>query len=319
VSLKLSIYTKKITDPRTAAVRILLWRYGTGCLPGRIADLGDTWHVPIDVYMPTSVWNEESSQEKLLTYHLEDVGSLELAKRNLRMVEATHLGALHKNIRLRRAEYKRSVESDLVKAAKHRWGFGRRTLQHMEPAFRTVSNLLREIHPSREELSAMNYLQQVQLLIDIGYAQFTEEGKLDATPKLLDLRRTDLCKNDIELTAKACVGVLISQFYDHLTADLRLNSFVPYVRTGTAYYGDSLDYGENISITRDKIKKNLLEFYAGAPKVRFGFDVTIDETVNAGIVHKKGRFISGDEEIFEALLEARKSLPITEDLLSQEI
>jgi len=64
------------------------------------------------------------------------------------------------------------------------------------------------------------------------------------------------------------VGLLISQFYDHLTEDLHLNSFNPYVRTGTAYYGDSLDHGETISLSRDKLKKNLLDFYAGAPSRR---------------------------------------------------
>jgi len=319
MALKLTFYTKKITNPRTTAMHILLWRYGTGCLPGRIVDLGESWHVPIDVYMPTRIWDEESSQEKLVTYYLANVGSMELAKRDLRLVKATHVGALRKSIRLKRAEYKRSIEYDLVKTAKYRWGFGRRSLQHMEPAFRTVTNLLREIHPTREELIEMRYLDQVQLLIDMGYAQFTEKGLLDATPKLMELRSSDVCKNDIELTAKACVGLVISQFYEHLTVDLRLNSFVPYVRMGTAYYGDSVDYGELIPLTRDKLKKNVAEFYAGAPKVRFGLDVTIDETISTGIIHRKGNFVCGDEKIFETLLEVRKSLPITEDILSQMI
>jgi hypothetical protein len=115
------------------------------------------------------------------------------------------------------------------------------------------------------------------------------------------------------------VGLVISEFYEHLTEDLRLNSFVPYVRTGTAYYGDSVDYGELIPISREKLKKNLVEFYAGAPKVRFGIDVTIDETLNTGIIHKKGNSMLGDKQIFENLLEVRKMLPITEDILAQAI
>lgn len=318
MSLTLSVYTKKITDPRTAAMSVLLARYGNGCLPGRIADLGNFWHVPIDVYMPTKILNEESAQEKLLTYHLPNVGSMEFAKSTLRLLNATHPSSLRKNIRLKRAEYKRSVEFDLVKAAKQRWAFGRRSLQHMEPIFRTVTNLLREIHPTRLELEAMNYVDQVQLLIDMDYAQFTAENRLDATPKLLELRNSELCRNEIELTAKTCVGLVISEFYEHLTEDLRLNSFVPYVRTATAYYGDSVDYGDLIPMSRDRLKKNLVEFYAGAPKVRFGLDVTIDETLSTGIIHKRGNSILGDKEIFDNLLEVRKTLPITEDILSQE-
>jgi len=318
VAFRFSVYTRKTTDPRTAAMRILLWRYGTGCLPGRITDIGKAWHVPIDVYMPVRIWNEESSQQKLVTYQLSDVGSLELAKRNLRLMNATHLGAFRKNIRLRRAEYKRSVEYDLVKAAKHRWGFGRRSLQHMEPTFRTVTNLLREIHPTKDELVGLGYMDQVQLLIDMGYAQFTSQDLLDATPKLLELQRSDVCKNDIESTAKVSVGLMISQFYDHLTEDLRLNSFVPYIRMGTAYYSDSIDYGELIPLKRDKLKENLVEFYAGAPRVRFGLDVTINETIATGIIHKEGELIRGDKMIFETLLEVRKSLPVTEDVLSRE-
>jgi hypothetical protein len=314
MSITVSVYARKLAEPKAVALRLLLWRFGTGCYPGKVEERKDDWIVPIEVYQPTRILDEKTGDEKTLTYHLPDVGTLRLRKSDLRLLGVSGAGTVRMMVRLKRAEYKRSVEHDLVKAARRKWGFCRRALQHMEPTYRAVGNLLREIHPTVEELEHMGYLEQIQLLEDLGYADIVE-GRLDGTPKLNDLLRA--CRNDVETTAKTLVGLVIGDFYEHLTSDLRLNSFIPYVRIGASYYGDSVDFGKLIAISRDKLKRNLIEFYAGAPKVRFGLDVTIDECLDSGILHSEGQRIVGDPDIFNELLDVRQGLPLAEDILTQ--
>jgi len=321
--LKFTIYVKKLDNPHRVAYNRILKHYGAGCYPGEPQERDDYWCVPIEAFTPSRVVDEKTSRERILTFHLHNVGELLIKKSTMAIEKAPSLRSIGKNILECRAEIRKIVEKDLIRVLgdpklKIRFGVMKFAVFGLQPIYRTDNNLLLEKYPTRSNLEeiGLHYLDQVNLIVDLGYAKYTNEqpSRLVPTNKLLELyRRT----GEVIESAEAMLGIVLANHYDYLLQTMRIIHFVPYVRASTSYYGDAVQFGELISITENRLRENIRAYYRGAPmlttRARFGYSTIIKELVDAHVLKHDGELITGRYEIFDRLVDIRNELPMSEE------
>lgn len=323
--MKITLRVQKLDRPELVAYDRILKRYGAGCYPQDPQEKEDHWKVPIGAFLESRVVDEKTNRERILTFNLQNVGEILVKKSTMRVMAATRLRSLGRNILKKRVEISRLVERDLIKILGKpemniRFSELKYALTGLQPIYRTLNRLLLGDYPGYEDLlsSGLHYAEQVELIVDIGYAEYTERGpaKLVATNKIKELYSQ---VGDMERTMDIVLGMILSEFYYHLQKGMRVAQFVPYVRASTGYYGDAIQFGKLISISEDRLCENVKEYYRGtplAPRVRYSYPTIVRELVNAQILNYDGNYITGRSGIFEKLIDIRNELPISEEPVS---
>lgn len=318
---------QKLDRPELVAYDRVLKHYGAACYLQKTEEREDHWKVPVGAYFQSKIVDEKTEKEQILTFNLQDVGEILVRKSTMRVLAATPLRSLGKSILRKRAEIRCAVEQDLIKLfGKPELNFQFYKIKYgltgLQPIYRTLNRLLLGDYPSYEQLSesGQHYLEQVNLLINIGYAEYTESHpvRLVATNKTEELYSRE---KNIEKTIDAVLGLILSEFYYELQKGMRIAQFVPYVRASTAYYGDAIQFGKLISISETRLRGNVKEYYRGAPlraRVRYAYPTMIRELVDAQILRYDGNYITGRENVFEELVSIRTELPMREESFSLE-
>lgn len=319
--MKFTLRVQRLDKPELVAYHRILKRYGTGCYPQEIQEREDYWIVPIGVYLPSKVINEKTNTARILTFNLQNVGEILVKKSTLRVERATRLRTLTKNIVEKKAEIRHLVEKDLIEV------FGKPemnlkfsslgfSLSGLQPIYRTLHRLLLEDYPSYDDLlsSGHHYPDQVDLIVDLGYAKYEDPNILLPTNKLKELFTRE--KGSVERTIDIVLGLVLSTFYYDLRKSMRIAQLVPYVRASTAYYGDAIQFGKLISISETRLRYSVENYYRGTPlppRVKYAYPTMIRELVNARILDYDASYITGTEAIFEELIGIRNELPVSEE------
>ena len=323
--MKVTLGVQKLDRPELVAYDRILRRYGAGCYPQEPQEREDHWKVPIGAFLETRVVDEKTNRERILTFNLQNVGEILVKKSTMRVIAATRLRSLGRNILKKRVEISRLVEQDLIKILGKpemniRFSELKYALTGLQPIYRTLNRLLLGDYPSYEELlsSGLHYVEQVELITEIGYAEYTEQrpAKLVATNKIKDLYGQ---VEDMERTIDIVLGMILSEFYYDLQKGMRVAQFVPYVRASTGYYGDAIQFGKLISISENRLCENVKEYYRGAPmrpRLRYAYPTIVRELVDAQILEYDGNYITGRSDIFEKLIDIRNELPLSEEPVS---
>lgn len=323
--MKTILRVQKLDRPELVAYDRILKRYGAGCYPQEPQEREDHWKVPIGAFLESRIVDEKTNRERILTFNLQNVGEILVKKSTMRVMAATRLRSLGKNILKKRVEISRLVEQDLIKILGEqemniRFSELKYALTGLQPIYRTLNRLLLGNYPSYEDLlsSGPHYVEQVELIVDIGYAEYTERrpAKLVATNRIKDLYSR---VGDMERTIDIVLGMILSEFYYDLHKGMRIAQFVPYVRASTGYYGDAIQFGKLISISEDRLCENVREYYRGtpmSPRVRYAYPTILRELVDAQILKYDGKYITGRSDIFEKLIDVRNKLPISEEPVS---
>jgi hypothetical protein len=323
--VKVTLGVQKLDSPELVAYDRILRRYGAGCFPQEPQDREDHWRVPIGAFLESRIVDEKTKRERILTFNLKNVGEILVKKSTMRIMGATRLRSLGKNILKKRVQISRLVEQDLIKILGNKdmdihLSELKYALPGLQPIYRTLNRLLLGDYPTREELfsSGRHYLEQAELITDIGYAEYTEEYpyKLHATNKIKELYSQ---VEDMERAIEIVLGMILSEFYYDLQKGMRVAQFVPYVKASTGYYGDAIQFGKLIRMSEDRLCKNVRKYYGGSllpPRSRYAYPTIVRELVCAKILEYDGNYITGRSDIFEKLIDIRKELPISEEPIS---
>jgi len=319
--MKFTVRVKKLDKPELVAYDRIFKHYGTGCYPQTPQEKEDHWEVPVGAYFQSKIVNEKTNRERILTFNLQNVGEILVKKSTMRVERATSLRTVGKNIFKEKTKIRQTVEKDLIKVfgdpdMELRFSELKYSFTGLQPIYRTLNLLLTEHRPTFDEvlMSGAHYPEQLELIIDLGYAKYTKNNTLEPTNKLKDLFVKE--KGNIERTCEIVLGLVVSTFYYDLRKQMRIAQFVPYVRASTAYYGDAIQFGKLISVSEERLQINLRDYYKRAPlppRVRYAFPVVVNELVNARILAYDGDYITGREPLFEKLIDIRSELPIREE------
>lgn len=323
--MRITLAVQKRDRPELVAYDRILRRYGAGCYPQKPEETEEHWRVPVGAYFQSKVVDEKTGRERFLTFDLKNVGEIFVNKSTMRVSKATRLGSLGKNILGKRAEIREIVEQDLIKVIGKR-EMNVRFLQMkyalagLQPIYRTLNRLIVGDYPSYGELSdsGQHYLEQVELIVDIGYAAFEGQPptRLTATNRIKELFRQ---VGDIEHTIEIVLGMILSEFYYDLRRKMRVAQFVPYVRASTSYYGYAIQFGDLVSISEARLRENVKDYYGGMPlppRVDYAYSTILRELVDANVLEYDREYITGRADIFERLIDIRNELPISEESLS---
>ncbi len=323
--MRVRLRVQELDRPELVAYDRILKRYGSGCYPQEIEERHDHWKVPVGAYLQSRVIDEKTERERLFTLNFQNVGEILVRKSTMRVLSATPLRTLGKNISEKKSCIRRLVEQDLIKILGQkemqiRFSQLRFAFQGLQPIYRTATRLLLEDYPSYEELREIgsHYPEQVDLLIEIGYAEYTGgiSKKLVATNKLKELYGQE---RSIDKTIDAIFGMVLSRFYYDLQKVRRIAQFIPYIRTSTAYYGDAVQFGSLISIREQRLRDNVRHYYRGAPappRLRYSYPTLIRELVDAQILDYDHEYITGRNRIFDELMDVRSQLKLSERSLA---
>jgi len=320
--MRVTLRVQKLDTPDRVAYHRILTSYGAGCFPQETEETETHWKVLIGAYFPSKVIDDRINRERLLMFHFDNIGEILIKKSTMEIEKSSSPQAIEKSIFDKRAEIRTAVEKDLIKVfgdpqVRIRFGvlkFGQAGLQ---PIYRIVNRLLMEDYPTYMELedSGRHYLDQVDLIINLGYAKYSEDPirKLVPDNKLTELFRRI---NDVEETSHAMLGIVLSNYYYDLRRSMRIAQFIPYVRASTTYYGEAIEFGELFSISKRRLRDDIKNYYREAPmppRVRFGFPTVLRELSDANILRYDQNYITGRDEIFQRLIDIRDELPMTEE------
>lgn len=322
----MTLRVQKPDTPELVAYNRILKHYGPNCYLHKLQEIEDHWKVPIGAYFQSRVVDEKTEIERMLTFNLKNVGEILVRKSTMRVSSATPLRSLSKNVQNKRVEISRTVERDLIKILGNpqtnvQFSQLKYAFTGLQPIYRTLIRLLKEDYPSYQELfsSGSHYVEQVDLLVGIGYAEYTEQdpSKLVATNKLKELLTQ---QKEMQRAVDTVIGIILSEFYYDLQKGMRIAQFVPYVRASTSYYGDAIQFGNLISISEERLCRNVEEYYRGAPlpaRVRYAYPTMVRELVDAKVLkYDEGEYITGRADIFERLVDIRSKLPMSEEPFS---
>ena len=319
--MKLRINVQKLDTPYKVAFNRIMRYYGAGCFPQDTEESGNLWKVPIGVHYPSSIVDQKTNTERILTFHFDGIGEFLLEKSTLRIKSRPSLKEITQSVREKRKELSRKVEKDFIRIIgdpRLRVRFGAMRYAHLgiQPIYRTLTRLLEtpEKYPPRGWVEQIGYEDLVNLIVDIGYAKYSEDGRLTPTNELKEL--CSRMGGELASTAEAIIGLVLAKHYDYLYKTRRIIHFVPYVRTSTTYYAEAIQYGSLIHVTEDSLLERMRKYYRvlsfPSPKARFGYPTIIRELLNAGILCSKDNYITGRDEIFEGLIHIRDELPMSE-------
>jgi len=319
--MKLRIEVQKLDTPYKVTFNRIMRYFGAGCFPQDTEDAGDFWRVPIGVHYPSSVVDQKTNTERIFTFHFNNIGEFLLEKSTLKVKSHPSLTDITRSVREKRKELSRKVEKDFIEIIgdpKLRVRFGAMKYAHLgiQPIYRTLTRLLEtpEKYPLRSWVKQIDYEDLVNLIVDIGYAEYSEDGRLTPTNELKELFAE--MKGDLTRTAEAIIGLVLAKHYDYLYKTRRIIHFVPYVRTSTTYYAEAIQYGSLIHVTEASLLERIRRYYRvlsfPSPKARFGYPTIIRELLNAEILCSEGDYITGRDEIFEGLIHIRDELPMSE-------
>jgi hypothetical protein len=322
--MRVRLRVQKLDRPELVAYDRILRRYGSSCYTQNLEDRDDHWKVSVGAYLQSKVIDERTEKERVFSLNFKDVGEILVRKSTMRVLSATPLRTLGKNILEKKSYVRRIVEEDLIKVLGQRemqirFSQLKFAFQGLQPIYRTMTRLLMEDYPTYNELQEIgtHYLEQVELLIDLGYAEYTEHftRKLVATNKLKELYTQE---KNMNKAIDAIFGLVLSRFYHDLQKGRRIAQFIPYVRASTAYYGDAIQFGKLISIKEKRLRDNVREYYRGASvqaRQRYAYPTVIRELVDAQILDYDNEYITGKNRIFERLMDVRSKLQLNERTL----
>jgi len=321
MTLSMKIEVQKLDTPYKVVFNRIMRYYGAGCFPQDTEDAGNRWKVPIGVHYPSSIVDQKTNTERIFTFHFNNIGEFLLEKSTLMVKSRPSLKNITQSIREKRKELSVKVEKDFIKIIgdpKLKIRFGAMKYAHLgiQPIYRTLTRLLEtpEKYPSRSWVEQIGYEDLVNLIVDIGYAEYSEDGRLTPKNELKELF-TEM-KADLARTAETIIGLVLAKHYDYLYKTKRIIHFVPYVRTSTTYYAEAIQYGSLIHVTENSLLERMRKYYRitsfPSPKARFGYPTIIRELLNAEILCSKDNYITGRDEIFDELIHIRDKLPMSE-------
>jgi hypothetical protein len=319
--MRFRIEVQKLDTPYKVAFNRIMRYYGAGCFPQDAEDAGNLCKVPIGVHYPSSVVDQKTNTERIFTFHFSNIGEFLLEKSTLKVKSRPSLKNITQSIREKRKELSLKVEKDFIKIIgdpKLRIRFSAMRYAHLgiQPIYRTLTRLLEtpEKYPPKSWVEQIGYGDLVNLIVDIGYAKYSEDGRLTPTNELKELFAE--MQADLSKTAEAIIGLVLASHYDYLYRTKRIIHFVPYVRTCTTYYAEAIQYGSLIHVTESSLLERMRRYYRvrsfPSPKARFGYPTIISELLNAEILCSEGDYITGRDEIFEGLIHIRDELPMSE-------
>jgi hypothetical protein len=186
--MRFTLHVQKLDNPYRVAYNRILKHYGAGCYPQEPKERDDYWNVPIGAHIPSRIIDEKTETERIFTFNLTDVGEILIKKSTMTIERAPSLASIGKSIFQKKTEVRQLVEKDLIKILGEpevKVKFGALKFAHtgLQPIYRAINRLLLVDYPTYLELeeSGMHYLEQVALVVNLGYAQYTE----DQTSKLL--------------------------------------------------------------------------------------------------------------------------------------
>ena len=321
------LHVQKLDRPELVAFDRIARRYGEGCYLQKTQEEQDHWKIPFGAYIPSKIIDDKTESQKILTFNFSNVGEVTVRKSTMRVMKATALRSIEKNIQGKRRQIAQLVERDLInvigKPNMHiEFSKLRHALNGLEPIHRTLVRLLEDNYPSYTELEEIgkHYINQTSLLIDIGYAEYEPsindpKAVLVPTNKLKELYRQE---KSLEKTVDGVFGVILSEFYSDLQMSMRIFQFIPYVKASTGYYGNAIQFGQLLSMTQDRLKEVTRDYYRGTPltkRVNYSYPTIIRELVDAKILRFDGDYVTGRSEIFEKLVDVRSTLPIENEPL----
>lgn len=319
--MKLRLEVQKLDTPYKVAFNRIMRYYGAGCFPQDTEDVGNLWKVPIGVHYPSSIVDQKTNTERIFTFHFSNIGEFLLEKSTLRIKSRPSLKNITQSVREKRKELSRKVEKDFIKIIgdpKLRVRFGALKYAHLgiQPIYRALTRLLEtpDKYPPRSWVEQIQYGDLVNLIVDIGYAEYSEDERLRPTNELKQLYAE--MDGDASRTKEAIIGLVLAKHYDYLYKTRRIIHFVPYVRTSTTYYTEAIQYGSLIHVTESSLMERIRKYYRvslfPSPKARFGYPTIIRELLSAEILCSKDNYITGRDEIFEGLIHIRDELPMSE-------
>ncbi len=321
MSLRMRLDVQKLDTPYRVAFNRIMRYYGAGCFPQKEEGDGNLWRVPIGVHYPSSVVDEKTNIERIFTFHFNNIGEFLLEKSTLRVKSRPSLGNITRAVGRKKKELSQKVENDFIKIIgdpKLKIRFEAMKYAHwgIQPIYRALTRLLEtpDKYPTRSWVEQIGYEDLVNLIVDIGYAEYSEEGRLCPTNKLKFLLED--MEGDATRTKEAVIGLVLAKHFDYLYKTKRIIHFVPYVRTSTTYYSEAIQYGSLIHVTESSLQERIRKYYrislSPTPKARFGYPTIIKELLNAEILCSASGYITGRDEIFEELIHIRDDLPMSE-------
>lgn len=321
MSLKMRLEVQKLDTPYRVAFNRIMRYYGAGCFPQEAEDAGNLWRVPIGAHYPSSVIDQKTNAERIFTFHFNNIGEFLLEKSTLRVKSRPTLGDITHAVGRKRKELSQKVEEDFIRVIgdpKLRIRFEAMKYAHwgIQPIYRALTRLLDtpDKYPPRTWVERIGYEDLVNLIIKIGYAEYSEQDRLRPSNEMKQL--LEELDGDTTRTKEAVIGLILAKHYDYLYKTKRIIHFVPYVRTSTSYYAEAIQYGGLIHVTESSLQENIRKYYRvplfPTPKMRFGFPTIVRELLNAQILCSEGDYIIGRDEIFDRLVDIRKDLPMSE-------
>jgi hypothetical protein len=292
-----TILVRALDSPENVAYD-RIFRYGTNCSLKGMIDDNDFWSAEFEVHVPVEIKDEKRNKLRVFPIRVENLGKIKISKQDLKVVEAPSLLTVEKIIHDHRVNLRRAVERDLLKVAPIEFGKIDAAKNALSPIFTTLTNILEEKFPSEESILRSGYWSQIHLLEELGYVK-REESRVVASDKLVDLRES----TDSDATAISKVlGLVLAEKLDFLVEELRITQFLPFVRLGTTFYSEAVQFGELISVSEDSLRQSYLEYYRTASEKRLlRYAPIINELVEVGILRYDDEFISGEQAIFQQL------------------
>lgn len=289
---------KALDSPENIAYERVFARYGTNCTLKQVLDEGDFWAAEFQVHVPVQIKDEKRDKLKIFPITVDNLGKIKISKKEMQIVEAPSLITVEKIIHDHRIYLRRAVEKDLLRIAHLEFGELSAAKIALSPIHTTLTNILQQKYPSEESISRSEYWPQIHLLEELGYV--TRQGsQLVASDKMVDLR----AQSDSDTAAIGKVlGLVLAEKFDFLVQNLRITQLLPFVRLGTAYYSEAVQFGELISVSEGHLLGSYLEYYRTASDKRLlRYAPIIDELVQVKVLKYDDEFVTGEPVIFRQL------------------
>lgn len=95
------------------------------------------------------------------------------------------------------------------------------------------------------------------------------------------------------------LGEIVNENFSYLTEYLNLTSLTPFLRWSNAYYFAALEWNSLITVDENEMYNNFLRVYEYIQRPKeIKFINQLDQIVKAGILHRDGDYVIGDNKIF---------------------
>lgn len=264
----------------------------------QVIDEGDFWAAEFQVHVPVQIRDEKRNKLRIFPIAVDGLGTIKISKKEKKIVEAPSLLTVEKIIHDHRINLRRAVEKDLLRIAHLEFGELSAARNALSPIYTALTNILQQKYPSEDSISRSEYWPQIRLLEELGYV-VRQGSLLVASEKMVDLRAQS--SSDAAAISKV-LGLVLADKLDFLVQSLKITQFLPFVRLGTAYYSEAVQFGELISVSENHLLTSYLEYYRTTSDKRLlRYAPIIEELVEVKVLKYDDDFVTGEPTIFRQL------------------